>query len=743
MLPSTDEDLAAQFLGADLDLGTSGFSNRATKQSPADERRAPDSSALIRSHIESLLVAPCRDFDGVCNALRICGDTPTSELSRDEFRALRLIRHILFILGEGTTLFADCEFRWDSQLNCVLVVQRVFQHEGVLSKIFVKIAAVSLPPEPNALLQYTGGPSIILYSNPLRVIETPPQTDSQLGVDELRELFHNKQELKDRVRARRDEPGEDFQALMRRRTEEDKDFVRSTFELCVAGELTDDGVVNRLSHPYRGPQLLILPRLIQAADGQSKLAFITECLTLIQSHGFSGIMLAPVDKQSTEFHYGETPSGELVAHRNNHGYWCSGETGIDPVLGTEEEYKSLVAKAKSLGLSYTQDCTFATLGYLPQTCRLAMSTATVLPTMLTVGDRRVELSDPFNFLHEFGVHEESGLSEGVPSSHYAAVLSRLYLGSSFSLPKLNLYVDEVLEAVIGRALWKANKAGVRSFRIDMAKHIGVTPLRRILKALRSTEEGVHASSRSDADPFLAILEYWTLRYRDLRFASLILGLENKGIYLYDFPLAGAIQDIFIRGHGFYATIKHLLVERARWSINLHQLIPLFIDHDFQFRPIYNGSQSTSAIVVAGHAMCLMLSANAPCVYLAYQDSSAGVPESDDYFAYSEQYSRKTTAEFFASRDELSPAKRMAELFTRFQERGVIEHWDDGEVDIQGNEDELNISRVYQDKRAGRRMVIRACFSRLNGFACPPDNQCDVLFNQASAPSVLVWTYQEA
>jgi glycosidase len=742
MLPSTDKNLSAQASGVDLDIGESGLSNRATKQGSVDERRAQNASAQMRSHIESLLVAPCRDFDGVRSALRICENTPTSELSRDELRVLRLIRHIVFLLGEGTTLFADCEFRWDSLLNCVLVIQRVSQHEGALSKIFVKIAATALPPEPGALLQHTGEPSIILYCNPLRVIETSSQIGGQLGADDLRELFYSKQKLKDRIRARRDEPGEAFQALMRQRSEEDKELVRSTFELCVAESPTGDGVADRLSHPYRGPQLLILPRLIDAADGQSKLAFIAESLPLIQSYGFTGIMLAPVDKQSTELHYGETPSGQLIAHRNNHGYWCSGEVGIDPVLGTEEEYKHLVAKASSLGLSFTQDCTFTTLGYLPQTSQLAMFKATALPTMLTIGGRRVELSDPFNFLHEFGVHEENGLSEGVSSSHYAAVLSQMHLGSSFSLPKLNLYAHEVLDAVIERALWKANQAGVRSFRIDMAKHISVTPLRRILKALRSTEEGAHVSIGNSTNPFSAILEYWTLRYRDLRFASLILGQENKGVYLYDFPLAGAIQDIFLKGHGFYVTIRQLLNHRARWSINLHQLIPVVIDHDFKFRPIYNGDQSTSAIVVAGHAMCLMLSANAPCVYLAYQDSSAGVPESDNYFAYSEQFSRKATTEIFARHDELSPAKRIAELFTCFQERGVIEHWDGAEIDIQGDEDELNISRMYKDQNTGQRTVIRASFSRLNGIARSREDQCDVLFSQAEAPSVLVWTCRE-
>ncbi|PMQ03281.1 Alpha-amylase [Dyella sp. AD56] len=742
MLPSTDKDLAAQASGVDLDLGEAGLSNQATKQGPVDEQRPQNASTWIRSHIESLLVTPCRDFDGVCSALRICENASTSGLSRDELRVLRLVRHTLFLLGEGATLFADCEFRWDSQLNCVLVIQRVFQCEDSLSKIFVKIAATALPPEPGASLQHTGEPSIILYCNPLRVIESSSQIDGQLGVDDLRELFYSKQKLKDSIRARRDEPGGAFQALMRRRSGEDKDLVRSTFELCVAGAPTGDGVADRLSHPYRGPQLLILPRLIDAADSQSKLAFIAESLALIRSYGFTGIMLAPVDKQSTELHYGETPSGQLIAHRNNHGYWCSGEVGIDPVLGTEKEYKHLVAKAASLGLSYTQDCTFATLGYLPQTSRLAVSKAAALPTMLTIGGKQVEPSDPLCFLHEFGVREENGLGEGVSASHYAEVLSRMHLGSSFSLPKPNLYAREVLDAVTERALWKTSQAGVRSFRIDMAKHISVTPLRRILNALRSAEKDAHLFVGNSTNPFSAILEYWTLRYRDLRFASLILGQENKGVYLYDFPLAGAIQDIFLKGHGFYATIRQLQDQRTHWSINLHQLIPVVIDHDFMFRPIYNGSQSTSAIVVAGHAMCLMLSANGPHVYLAYQDSSAGVPESDDYFAYSEQFSRKATAEIFARHDDLSPAKRIAELFTCFQERGVIEHWDDAKIDIQGDEDELNISRVYQDQKTGQRTVIRASFSRLSGFAGSREDQCDVLFSQTEAPSVLVWTCRE-
>lgn len=744
MVESADEGLVDDQLQGD-DAGpyaADSVVQETTKHLPFDSRSGDESGRLMPC-IQALLHAQCRDFDEVCRVLRVCVDKPSREISPEERRLMRLVRHMLFLLDDGETLFAGCEFRQDSRMNSVLEVQRVFCHEASLGKVFVKIAAVSLPSDPSAFQEYTAGPSIMVYTNPLRVFDAFGQTDNDLSQGELRELLNNRQKLKDGIRVRRGELGRPFEMLMRQQIEGDIDQVRLAFEACLVRLPNVDVPITRDSHPYRGPQLLILPRLIRAPEGRSVLAFIADNLPLILSYGFVGIMLGPVDKQSTQVYYGETPGGKLVAHINNHGYWCSGEVGIDPMLGTEEDYRSLIARAAELGMSYTQDCTFATLGYLPQVGRLASTAETTLSTtMFKVGGKRIELCDPGVFMHEVGVLEEDGLDERVSSAHYAAVLYRMYVGSSFDLPRPNLYVSEVREAVMERSLWQVREGHVGSFRIDMAKHLGVSPLRNVLRDLRSEVVRLHTSSPRTMPTFSAVLEYWTLNYRDLRFASLILGQERAGVYLYDFPLANAIQDIFLKKYGFYATVKRLLCERDRWMIDLRQLIPTFIDHDFHFKPIYNGSRLTSAIVVAGYAMCLMLSANAPCVYFGYQNAEAGVPDAEDYFAYSEQFSRKAVEEVFASNDQCSPARPLAALFTRINERGALEQWEGSTIEIHGDDYQLTISRAYRDRLTGERNIICARFSRFEGDADVPNRPCDVLFHHVDGPSSLVWTYSE-
>jgi amino acid adenylation domain-containing protein len=605
----------------------------------------------------------------------------------------QLIAEIPMIKSEGAIVFSTERTELDSAMRKTRVLERVAREDGILVKTVVKAGAAGK----------------LVYRNPITL------ADETLRHEELDEFFRNRQRIVDDIATGIKHAAGQPEAPWRAAVRANRAEVERLFHLLQGAPAAPASVVSRTTHPAMKPILHVLPRLVNNDGDDSVLALIGASLPHLRTMGFSTLMLGCVDRQACDIHYGEDEHGKIHSYTNNHGYWCSGEPGIDPELGSEMDYVSLAQAAEANGVMLMQDTVLASMGYPAQLARLAQVAFDDPLRCLQLGERIVSVCDADAFLHDDCVPEEDGLDEQVSATLYADVVAQSHCGSLYALPKPNLFDPAVLEATLQRTLWQVRSAGVHAFRIDMAKHIGPRQLQTIIATLRA---------ECDGRAMAVLLEYWTTRYRDLKFAMLGIAPQSEGVYFYDFPLAQALQDILLRDHDVREALAELLHQRAHWGINLYQMIPTFIDHDFSFRPIYNGDCTTRAMVVVGYALAAMLSANAPYVYFAY-DKSCSALHGD------EQFSRTTVSEIFASADQRSPADPIAALFRALEQHP--EFSSEGGITVTGDVYSATITRSMADPAGG---VVQAHFSRF--YEPEPDaGDPSVIFAYCHGPSIVI------
>jgi glycosidase len=693
---------------------------------------ASECAASIRAAIQALLKKRPVELDSVLKAIQasVVAEEPGMAHER---KLISLINHMLYLLSDEEEIFSNCTYERDSWLNLTLRCERVARGNDGFKKIVVRISDGAVASDIRAFDQFTLGPSIQIYKNDVTVRPVHnkrhfPDVDFDLDENELLEFFQNKKNILQRIHQGSNTADGEGRKYMRAQNERDRDNIKAVWR-----EMHDSGhqfAANRATHPYRRALLHVLPRLLRGTTGDSTLHTMSATIPALQSMGFGGLMLGVTDRQSTCVYYGEFDDGTLIPYVNNHGYWSSGETGIDPLLGTADEYAALVAALRQQGMDFTQDSIYGTLGYPPQVARFAMSDMASPVSSVVLGAHEVSVSDSRLFLHEPCIHEEDSLVDGVDEDQYTTVVAQSHLGSPFALPKPNVFYPEVLADTLKRSIWQIKNAGVASFRIDMAKHMGIEQLRATIGQLRQEIDV------SPGQAFSVLLEYWSVKYRDLKFASTALADQRAGAYFFDFPLAHALQEVLIRKKPVIDCIGKLLTDRKKWRMPDCQLVPVFIDHDFNFRPIYNGNYETRAIVVAGYAMTLMLSANAPYVYFGYQNAEAGVPELSEYWQYSEEHSRKMCDEIFRSGDPASPAQPLADMLKVFEKHQIQQNWCEGDIAYSGTAEHLIIVRQYTGARDGRIRELRAIFSR-----CYQEPQAspeyELLYDYRHGPSIVI------
>lgn len=636
----------------------------------------------------------------------------------DADRLAEAVRALLALLAAGNTLFSTARKECDSWLTPTLLLERVARCASGLRKTVVMVRFGELPADASAFAQYHGEPSLAIYDNPVRIVEDEGRDYPYLAAagfmrdEDLDEFFSNKQAIVDAIAAGAGRPAPAWLTAI----EDDRAAIRQTYERVRKDPAALAYPVTRSSHPHMGPILHIIARLL--AGGAAPLQLIGGHLAAVRAMGFSTLMLGCVDRQSTNVHYGEHESGQLFTYVNNHGYWCSGETGIDPALGTEDDYSRLARDAAAGGLLIMQDTVLASLGYPVQVARLAPGDRSNPTTSVVVGTREVSICDHDVFLHQACIPEEDSLGGDVCPDLYADVLSRAHCGTLYALPKPNLFSPQVLDASLARARWQIRAAGISAFRIDMAKHIGSAQLRAIIAALRG--------QCGDPGRFRVLLEYLTIRYRDVKFAIASLEEQAECVYLYDFPLAQALKQILVEDGDVMDTLGELIAEREHWNVSPYQLIPTFIDHDSSFQPIYNGDEASRATVVAGYVIAAMLSANAMYVYFGFDKVESGA-DGDDI-------SRAMVSEIFAS-DPRSPAAALKQLFSALAATPALACWQDGCLAIAGDMFSATITRTMVDAARGVTTVIEALFSRFHAPAPAPDGDWSLIFSHCHGPSV--------
>ncbi len=683
---------------------------------------APIAFEVVRAELAVLLeCAPPVPVEtaSASGALRAPPDADT------DLRAL--LRLCGDLLSDGVTVFASARAELDSAMRQTLVLERVTRSGAGLRKTVLKAGPGALFADPRARAHYAGEPAMQLYDNPISIVDEPGAHDAdapaRLREQDLAEFFRNKQRIVDGIASAIGAHHGQDETAWRAAVRANRAMVLRTFEQLRADPARPASKVTRLSHPAMKPMLHVLPRLLVSGDGDGVLALLKGGLAQLREMGFSTLMLGCVDKQASDIHFGEDDYGHIFTYANNHGYWSSGEAGLDPMLGSAQDYLALADSAREHDVLLMQDTVLASLGYPAQLGRLARVALNEPAHCLMLGQDEVSICSADAFLHASCVPEEDSLDEQVTPELYADVVAQSHCGSLYALPKPNLFDPAVLEATLARARWQIGTARISAFRIDMAKHIGPLQLQTIIATLRAE------CAQAGTGVFSVLLEYWTTRYRDLKFAMLSIAPESAGAYFYDFPLAQALQDILIKNCDVGETLAELVGQRARWGIDLHQMIPTFIDHDFSFRPIYNGDSATRAMVVVGYALAAMLSANAPYVYFAYDKSDCALSEH-------EEFSRTMVSELFAHSDQGSPADPIADLLHALARHPIFSSWSDGAIAVDGDVYSATLTRTLLDAAGEIVSTVEAHFSRFCQNA-PAHDDGSVIFFYGHGPSILI------
>lgn len=705
-------------------------------------RTADAAQAGLRSRIAALASAGDCSLPDLLKALRQTLD----EASEPSARRLRLfLRHLLFLLDSGDELYADCVLRPDPRGRPVLIAHRVAREaEEGLMKTLVRLAPWPLAQESPALAQgafavHSQEACIVVHRGPVRIERAlqelgAPLAPRALEPGELDAFYAWRRAQQQAARPQRDGVRPSWFAAACEDRERVAQACAQAFEFEPEdGERIRRGRplpgLGRASHPLLGAALHVLPRLQRPEHSRCVLDALTGQLEQIAAAGYDALLLGVVDRQSADLYYVEGDDGALQPYLNNHGYWSSGECGVDPALGAADNYIALSRAAAAGGIALIQDSVLGTLGYPPQLPRLAAAGSRCTPLALALADAPAPLDGPGVFLSGLESCDAIPPPDGLALAQYVEAATRTHLGEYYQLPRPNLFDPAVRARVLARARWQIRAAGVSAFRIDMAKHLGLGPLRACLDALRE------AARDAGAGPFFAVLEYWSLHYRELRFALSAAGPSVQGLYLYDFPLAQALQQALLADGDWSQSLPAIAEQRDRWQVPACCLVPIVIDHDPSFRPIYNGSAHTRDIVVAGLALALAMSANGPSVYCGYDDRRAAPADLDRYFDYSEQHARKAMPGPLC-RDPDGPGPVFAELLAVVKRHRLLADWDGATLEFAGDRERLRILRRLDDGRQPRTACF--CVARDGSAAQAGGDGETLLFASGQGPSVAVF-----
>ena len=675
--------------------------------------------------VERLSLANGADdaFDRMCRQLDAWVAGMPRPISRENRQLRRVLIHTLYLLREGDRILdLAWQEHWDEGITFFL--EAVARIDGNLRRVTAQVSIFEVQMTVKPFDVHLGVPSVLCWVSDMTVkaLAQPAgrhQAMRGLCDNEYAEFFRNHKAIHQRIRRR--SPGLDSSHTVFMRAQ--ADFVRSELLRlypAVPAMAPSARAGESATHPYLAPTLQVLPRLVLAGDQPSILGAITSQLPRMAEMGFGALLLGVVDPQTVDLYYGELADKSLSPAYNDHGYWSTGEAGVDPFLGTAAEYAGLVRSCRELGMAFIQDSVFGSLGYPAQIQRFTASTLQSPLSCVVLGNAEVDAADPLRFIHD---GEWSMGNCGRLASDLLEEMAAMQLGTCWSLPKPNLYDDEVMDDVLARAGRQSRDAHVGAFRVDMAKHIPTRELRRIVGKLRAMGRG------SDAR-FAVLLEYLSTDYRVLAMA--LAGLENEApnCYLYDFPLAAALHRIFVDGQSMHEQVLKILSERALSGMALRALVPTFIDHDTTFTPVYAGDQRTQAAVVAAYALALVLSANAPVIFMGFADPRAG--RSADAGGNAGSGTRHAVTDIFGD-DPLSPAIALAALFKAVSAAGIVERWDSTDIVCEELEDGVRVRRHYLDP-AGERRGVEALVTR--GRA-PLDGE-DAIFRYDGVYSVRLW-----
>jgi len=296
--------------------------------------------------------------------------------------------------------------------------------------------------------------------------------------------------------------------------------------------------------------------------GEGKFTDLMRELPKFKKMGINTIFISPPSLQTTY----EMPNGS----KNNHGYWISDLSKIDPRQGSLKDLKKLIKEAKSRNIEIALDLVLNHFGY-GDTYR--------------IGNRDIHWTDPEFFRpphlsESFETHKwlENELYDKMENSTNKDELfflqSKLASYGLHGMPSLRHEHPLVREHLINETE-KFINLGFRTFRIDAAKHMDRESLNYLLNKLNKI-----AASKGVKLTFIIEFLYMKSPVLDVFVKDLLENVtENERMFFFDVPQAQEFRRLTTNDYDF-SWLMEFLNFKIRNKHALKQYLPMIEDQDF-------------------------------------------------------------------------------------------------------------------------------------------------------------------
>ncbi|MBY0371220.1 hypothetical protein K2X33_11075 [bacterium] len=261
---------------------------------------------------------------------------------------------------------------------------------------------------------------------------------------------------------------------------------------------------------------------------------------------------------------------------NNHGYWVSDHFSVAQRLGGPEKLKTLVIEARKRGIEICLDTVLNHFGYpADESVRFKIGDEWVHPGneefFKSVYGRTRHYQVPVNLYRTLSSADEASAARSAQKELAVYALENL-AALEHKNPKVQQYLIDAYKYFF-------DEMGIRTFRIDAAKHYSQKFLAQFINALND-----HAASKGEQITF--IVEF--LEYRDsvldVFVNDLVAAVKDSSLLFFlDFPLARELRRLH---YDEASESKRLPYQNLKGHITYRdstrptsRMIPMVEDHD--------------------------------------------------------------------------------------------------------------------------------------------------------------------
>ena len=260
---------------------------------------------------------------------------------------------------------------------------------------------------------------------------------------------------------------------------------------------------------------------------------VSQKMDYLKELGVTALWMTPVVENDMP----RTLEAEQYNMSGYHGYWITDHYRIDPRLGGDQAYQSLVDNAHSKGLKIIQDAVYN-----------------------HVGNKHHTVLDPpmKDWLNQWPAYQGSNHRDEVFFDPYASASDKkIMLGGWFvpHLPDLNLANPYVANFIIQNTVWHTEKFGIDGWRVDTYKYCDEAFLNRINEVLLKEFPRLTVFGEAWTNTITGGA-YFTRNRINTTFKHNAQGVT-------DFPLSGAIFDAVNQPAGWTEGVAKLYMTLAQ------------------------------------------------------------------------------------------------------------------------------------------------------------------------------------